>query len=116
MHCGKKTRSGGTCLNWVLPGQRVCRMHGGKAPQALAKAEDRLRALEFPAIATLQEVMRHGDTDAVRFAAARWLLEVLGHKATVTVQGEHEITIRVIDEAQPIVIEHAHHLNGRTDS
>ena len=74
-------------------------MHGGKAPQALAKAEERLRALEHPAITALGVLIQAGD-----FQAVRWLLEVLGHKATLQVQSDAELTVRVIHEDQPIVV------------
>ena len=89
-------------------------MHGGSAPQTLARASQRLAALEISAIAAIGELIRHADSDAVRLGAAKWLLEVRGHKAMVQVQGDHEITIRVIDEAQPIVIEQGYERNGRT--
>ncbi|WP_052456989.1 HGGxSTG domain-containing protein [Streptomyces sp. AcH 505] len=35
-------RSGKPCLRWALKGQKVCRVHGGRAPQALAAAERRI--------------------------------------------------------------------------
>ena len=45
--CKAKARTtGNQCANYPLPGQEICRMHGGKAPQALAKAELR-RASEI---------------------------------------------------------------------
>ena len=81
-----------------MRGQRVCRMHGGSSPQALVSAEERLRALEHPAISSLARLIDHADTDAVKLAAARYLLEVLGHKAGVQVQAGQEITIRVVHE------------------
>ena len=108
MHCGRKTRSGAPCANWTMHGQSVCRMHGGASPQARLKGQERLAALEVPAISAVSQLIHHADSDAVRLAAARWLLEVLGHKASVKVSGEHEITIRVIDEAQPIVLEQSY--------
>ena len=121
VRCQAKAKGTGVqCAHYPMHGQRVCHIHGGKSPQALAKAEDRLRALEFPAIATLEHIITDGDTDQVRLAAARWLLELLGHRATVEVRGEHELVIRVIDEPQPITIEQQIHRlngypNGRTD-
>ena len=33
------TRSKQLCERWAMKGQTVCMMHGGKTPQALAKAE-----------------------------------------------------------------------------
>ena len=33
------TRTKQLCERWAMKGQTVCMMHGGKAPQALAKAQ-----------------------------------------------------------------------------
>lgn len=37
--CGATTRQGGECTQWAVAGARRCRMHGGKTPQAAARAE-----------------------------------------------------------------------------
>ena len=104
MRCGKKTRAGGTCGRWAMRGQRVCHMHGGKSPQALAKADERLRSLELPAIEIIGWLMRHADSDAVRFATARWLLEVLGHKATDKVQTDGRTVLEVEYVERPLAL------------
>lgn len=39
--CRGHRRDGRPCTNWPLEGQRVCRMHGGSAPQSIAAAEQR---------------------------------------------------------------------------
>lgn len=40
--CGAKTRSGGYCANFPLPGTNRCKLHGGASPQAQKKAAERL--------------------------------------------------------------------------
>lgn len=35
-------KSGGQCTKWAMKGQKVCHMHGGKAPQSLKMAEERV--------------------------------------------------------------------------
>jgi hypothetical protein len=55
-------------------------MHGGKSPQALAKAEDRLRALVHPAITGLAELIKQADSDSVRLSAIRDLLDRTGFR------------------------------------
>lgn len=39
--CTSHNRAGRPCQNGPLPGQKVCRMHGGRSPQAQAAAERR---------------------------------------------------------------------------
>ena len=34
--CLAKTRSGGKCQSWVIPGRDRCRLHGGASPRGLA--------------------------------------------------------------------------------
>jgi hypothetical protein len=49
---GKSKRTDGQCRNPAMAGQHICRMHGGNAPQNLAKAKERLterRAAEIVA-------------------------------------------------------------------
>ena len=60
-----------------MPGQTVCHMHGGKSPQALAKAEERMRALVYPALDALQ---RQIDKD--EFPATRYVLDWAGFRPT----------------------------------
>jgi hypothetical protein len=38
----KSKRTGKPCTRWAIKGGTVCIMHGGKAPQVLAKAQERL--------------------------------------------------------------------------
>jgi len=114
--CHARTRDGDQCKHYPMLGQRVCHMHGGKTPAALAKAEERLRQLVHPAIARLAKLIESADQDSVSLNAARYVLELNGFKATVEVKGEHEVVIRVIDEPQPIVIEQHGLSNGRAHS
>jgi hypothetical protein len=115
--CGRHAKlTGQPCRNYAMYGQSVCRLHGGKSPQALAKAEDRLRNLVHPSVSRLAQLIQHADTDSVSLNAIRYVLDYAGFKPAVQAQLEQSITIRVIDEPQPIVIDHAHHLgNGRAD-
>jgi len=78
-----------------MRGQNVCRMHGGSAPQSRAAGAERIRALEHPAISRVAHLIDHGDTDAIRFTAARFVLELLGHKATEKIQTDGRTVIEV---------------------
>jgi hypothetical protein len=78
-------------------------MHGGQAPQALAAAEDRLKALVHPAITGLQQLIAQADSDSVRLSAIRDLLDRTGYKPTEKIQTTGDSTIRVeyADAATP---------------
>lgn len=97
-----------------MRGQTVCKMHGGMAPQSLAKAEELMKSLVRPAIATLSELIAKQD-----LAAAKYVLDYAGFKATERVQATAEVrTVRWIDvDEQPLaVIEHGYgDSNGRTE-
>ncbi len=98
-----------------MHGQIVCKMHGGMAPLALAKAEERMRALVHPSVARLTELIHHADNDAVSLSAVRYVLDWAGFKPAVQAQIDQHITVHWVDEDQPIVIERVYELNGRTD-
>lgn len=44
--CTAHNRAGAPCRHTPEPDQTVCRFHGGRAPQAIAKAEERRRVAE----------------------------------------------------------------------
>jgi len=75
-------------------GQRVCHMHGGKSPQALAKAEDRMRALIDPAISSLSRQIENDE-----FPAVKLVLEWAGFKATEKIQQEG--TLEIVFDRHP---------------
>lgn len=73
--CGRRTRSGGKCAQWAMYGQTVCRMHGGKSPQALAKADERMRAMVHPALDSLKRLI-----DKDEFPATKYVLDWAGFR------------------------------------
>jgi len=46
----RRKQEGGRCTQWAMRGGAVCRMHGGKSPQALRKAEQRQAITEAAAV------------------------------------------------------------------
>ena len=65
-----------------MKGQTVCMMHGGKAPQALAKAaaavelaELRIRGLAPRAVAELEALVTSASSEQVRLQAANSLVD-----------------------------------------
>jgi hypothetical protein len=79
-----------------MSGQKVCRVHGGMAPQALAKAKERLAALVDPAITELGRLMRQSKVDPVRLGCVKDVLDRTGYKAVETVKIETPRNARVL--------------------
>src|SRR5215831_18146944 len=91
MQCGRKTRGDHPCKNKPMAGQLVCRMHGGSSPQALRKAEERMRELVHPAISALERQINKDE-----FAATKYVLDWAGFKPTeqpVETDGHLRVTI-----------------------
>ena len=84
-----------------MKGQAICATHGGKAPQALAKAEAalelaemRLRGLAPVAVATLEDLVTNATSEAVRLAAARDLVDRSVGRATERIQVAASIVVK----------------------
>lgn len=77
-------------------GGYVCRTHGGKAPQVMASAKERLMALQPKAIQTLDALLGRDEFPTVQLGAARDVLDRTEGKAgeTVTINA----TVNVISE------------------
>jgi hypothetical protein len=88
--CGRQTRGGYPCKLRPMRGQHVCRMHGGSSPQALAKAEDRMRQLVHPAVSSLA---RQIETD--QFAAVKYVLDWAGFRSETVATTDSSITVTV---------------------
>ena len=83
-----------------MKGQAICATHGGKAPQALAKAEAalelaemRLRGLAGQAVATLEGLLV-ADSETVRLGAARDLADRSIGKAVERVAVQANVVVR----------------------
>lgn len=64
----RRKQEGGRCTQWAMRGGAVCRMHGGKSPQALRKAAQRQVVSE--AAAVLGRLERVDPTQALDDALA----------------------------------------------
>ncbi len=96
----RSKRSGKPCERWSMVGQTTCMMHGGKSKQALDKAqrmvelvELKLRGLAPVAVATLEELVANAESEAVRLAAARDLVDRSVGKAKERVEVAAAITV-----------------------
>ena len=101
--CHATNRDGATCGHWAMHGQAVCHIHGGKSPQALKKADERMRDLVYPAISSLSRLVDKADSDTTKLSAIRYVLDWAGFKAVERqeVTGadgepvEHTFTLRI---------------------
>lgn len=106
--CGAKTRSGGTCAQPSMAGQRRCRLHGGASPQAKRKAALRLAELVDPAVATLARVMATGAKDSDKLRAAEAILDRAGHPRASRVERTYSP-----EEARELLLERLRALRDR---
>lgn len=89
-------------------------MHGGSARQVREKAQQRMLALVHPALDTLRELVASADSDSVRMAAAKYVLEYAGFKVVEKVDVEQETVIKVIWQDVPHDYLQGVHTNGHT--
>ena len=87
-------RSHEPCRKWAMKGGLVCSTHGGKSPQAMAKAaaalelaEARLRNLAPRAVSELESLVTNASSEAVRLGAANSLVDRAVGKATERISG-----------------------------
>lgn len=89
--------SGKRCQRAPIQGATVCRMHGGAAPQVKAKAEERLRALQAPALAALEELIEQADP-RTRVKIAEMVFDRTGLHPKQTTQIEGAVSIEQTNE------------------
>lgn len=78
----RSKKSGGQCTKWAMKGQNICHMHGGKAKQNLAKAEERITEEKAAALVAtygrkIQTTATEALLDEVQWTAGHvaWLRE-----------------------------------------
>lgn len=78
--CTAHKRNGDRCSNPPVRGAKVCRMHGGSAPQVKAKANQRLIEMILPALAHLRKIIDSPATsDADKLKAIGMVLNRTGY-------------------------------------
>lgn len=72
------------CGQWAVFGTTVCHYHGGKAPQVLQAARERILEAAHPAISELIRIAHEGEDDDVRLRAVKDILDRGGLAVKVT--------------------------------
>jgi hypothetical protein len=70
-------------------------------------------AMVTPALESLRELIGHADSDSVRLAAAKYVLEYAGFKVTTKLESDGEVTIRIVHDS-PSLDYLTPHANGHT--
>ena len=83
------------CARNAIHGGTVCHWHGGAAPQVKAKAMDRLRALQYPAISRLAELIAQTEFPSTAMAAVKDALDRTLGKPAETVALEHSGNLEI---------------------
>ncbi len=86
--CRGHNRAGDPCRMAPIRGATVCRVHGGSAPQVKRKAEERLAEMVEPALTQLHRLMESAETESVKLAAVKDILDRAGYKPKERVQME----------------------------
>ncbi len=86
---GTSKRSGKRCRRAAILGGRVCHIHGGNAPHVREAAEERLRALQHPAIDRMAKLIDQNEFPSVAYAASRDVLDRTLGKPVESVSVDH---------------------------
>lgn len=109
LRCQAHSKQKGTqCGRTAIPGGTVCRYHGGKAPQVMAKAEERLLAMQPKAFDTIDRLMDREEFPTVQLQASAKVIEWTHGKAVERQVIEHSggFTIRhELDVSEPAEVE-----------
>ena len=93
--CAAHRTNGEPCSAYARHGARVCVVHGGRAPQVKAKAEDRIRDLVDPSLNRIARTIADDQNPALALAAARDILDRAGYKATEKIQSDGRTVIEI---------------------
>jgi hypothetical protein len=104
--CHAHNNRGQPCKYGAMPGQSICRFHGGLAPQNLKTARERLNDLVDPAINQLRGLLTNR-SPVIRLHAVKDVLDRTGYKPTekVVTDGHVVVQIEMVDRAAPKVID-----------
>lgn len=71
-------------------------MHGGGAPQVKQAASERLAAMVDPALAELSNLVRRAESEAIKLAAIKDVLDRAGFKPKERIEQSGKLVIEVV--------------------
>ena len=88
-----------------FPASRVCRYHGGAAPQVIKRAQERIRELEHPALDAIAKILdpKSLSSDTARLSAAHDILDRCGYKQAKHVEVKTSTTVDVSKLSTPLL-------------
>lgn len=87
VQCKAKSKSTGKrCSRFAMLGQAVCASHGGRAPQCLKSARERIQAMVAPALSVMERRLEDEEQPQLQMAAAKDLLDRAGYSARAKVE------------------------------
>ena len=99
--CTATNRAGAPCGKFSMRGGTVCAMHGGRSPQALARAAEavalaelRLRNLAPRAVSELESLVTGASSEQVRLQAANSLVDRSVGRATERIQVAAQVVVK----------------------
>lgn len=115
MRCtAKSSRTGEPCKKWAIQGGTVCDTHGGRAPQVKQAAMERIRDAAADVAAELARLAVHAESESVRVAAGRDILDRAGYGAKQKI--EQDVTVHEQDDFARAVAELEAELARRGES
>ncbi|OBF96340.1 hypothetical protein A5773_13005 [Mycobacterium sp. 852014-52450_SCH5900713] len=84
--CTAHKHNGDPCMRYAARGANVCRVHGGAAPQVVAKARERLALAADRMARELLGIAAGAESEAVKLAAVRDALDRAGLSAKQSVE------------------------------
>lgn len=96
------SRTGERCKLPPVRGATVCRSHGGAARQVQDAARERLQAMVLPALVTLRKLIDSADSDAVKLAAIKAVLDYTGHRIPDKLEQSGTLVIEVEYVSRPL--------------
>ena len=90
-------RTGKQCGQWAIPGGRVCKWHGGAAPQVIAKAEERLEMHYPKAVRVAGELLDRPEFPTVQAQMVKFIVEHKDGRATERLDANVNLQVNIVD-------------------